>query len=71
MKNVCKFICRSHHFPVNNGRFIEVMQADLICTLWKSGDVGDEYHYFCVCSHFNAERTKFLGNGMILNPVTL
>ncbi len=24
----------------------------------------------CVCSYFNAERTKFLGNGMILNPVT-
>ena len=36
----------------------------------KSGEVGDEYHYLCVCSYFNAERTKFLGNGMILNPVT-
>ena len=24
----------------------------------------------CVCSYFNAERTKFLGNGMILNPLT-
>ena len=23
-----------------------------------------------VCSYLNAERTKFLGNGMILNPVT-
>ena len=24
----------------------------------------------CVCSYFNAERTTFLGNGMILNPVS-
>ena len=49
MKNVCKFRCRSHHLPVNNGRFIEVTQADLNCTLCKSGDVGDEYNYSCVC----------------------
>ena len=50
MKNLCKFRCRSHNLPVNNGRFIEVTQADLKCTLCKNGDVGDEYHYiFCVC----------------------
>ena len=24
----------------------------------------------CVCPYFNVEQTKFLGNGMILNPVT-
>ena len=24
----------------------------------------------CVCSYFNAERTKFIGNGMIMNPLT-
>ena len=70
MKNLRKFICRSHNLPVNNGRFIEVMQADLKCTLCKNGDVGDEYHYLCVCSYFNAERTKFIGNGMIMNPLT-
>ena len=70
MKNVCKFRCRSHNLPLNNGRFIEVTQADLKCTLCKNGVVGDEYHYLCVCSYFNAERTKFIGNGMILNPLT-
>ena len=62
MKNLCKFRCHSHHLPVNNGRFIEVTQADLKCTLCKSGDVGDEYHY--------VERIKFLGNGIILNALT-
>ena len=36
----------------------------------KNGDVGDEYHYLCVCSYFNAERTKFIGNGTIMNPLT-
>ena len=70
MKNLCKFRCRSHNLPVNNGRFIEVTQADLKCTLCKNGDVGDEYHYLCMCSYFNAERTKFIGNGMIMNPLT-
>ena len=70
INNLCKFRCRSRHLPVNNSRFIELTQADLKCTLCKSGEVGDEYHYLCVCSYFNAERTKFLGNGMILNPVT-
>ena len=70
MKNLCKFRCRSRHLPVNNGRFIEATQADLTCTLCKSSEVGDEYHYLCVCSYFNAERTTFLGNGMILNPVS-
>ena len=70
MKNLCKFRCRSHNLPVNNGRFIEVTQADLKCTLCKNGDVGDEYHYLCVCSYFNAERTKFIGNGMIINSLT-
>ena len=49
MNNLCKFRCRSHNLPVNNGRFIEVTQADLKCTLCKNGDVGDEYHYLCVC----------------------
>ena len=49
MKNLCKFRCRSHHLPVNNGQFIEVTKADLKCTLCKSGDDGDEYHYLCVC----------------------
>ena len=45
MKNLCKFRCRtSHKLPVNNGRFIEVTQADLKYTLGKNGDVGDEYH---------------------------
>ena len=33
-------------------------------------DVGDEYHYLCVCSYFNAERNKLIGNGMIMNPLT-
>ena len=42
MKDLCKFRCRSHNLPVNNGRFIEVTQADLKCTLCKNGDVGDE-----------------------------
>ena len=70
MKNLCKFRCRSHNLPVNNGRFIEVTQAELKCTLCKNGDVGDEYHYLCVCSYFNAERTKFIGNGMIINSLT-
>ena len=70
MKNVCKFRCRSVHLPVNNGRFIEVTQADLKCALCKSGDVGDEYHYLCVCSYYNVERTKLLGNGMISNALT-
>ena len=29
MKNLCTFRCRSHNLPVNNGRVIEVTQADL------------------------------------------
>ena len=33
IKNLCKYRCRSHHLPVNNGRFIEVTQADLKCTV--------------------------------------
>ena len=70
MKNLCKFRCRSNNLPVNNGRFIEVRQTDLKCTLCKNGDVGDEYHYLCVCSYFNAERTNCIGNGMIMNPLT-
>ena len=48
MKNLCKFRCRSNHLPVNNGRFIEVTQADLKCTLCKSGEVGVEYTP-CIC----------------------
>ena len=35
MKNLCNFRCRFHNHPVNNGRFIEVTQADLKCTLCK------------------------------------
>ena len=73
LKNLCQFRCRSHHIPVN-GRFIEVTQAVLNCTLIKSGDVGEEYHYLCacvcVCPYFNAERTTFLGNGVILNRIS-
>ena len=41
-----------------------------ILTLLACTQVGDECHYLWVCSYFNAERTTFLGNGMILNPVS-
>ena len=47
-----------------------VTHAYLKCTLCASGDVGDEYNYLFVCSYFNAERMKFLGNGVISNPAT-
>ena len=66
MKNLCKFRCRSHHLPVNNGRFIEVTQADLKCTLCKSGEVGDEYHYSRVYTTIVVTRVKY--NPGYFNP---
>ena len=42
----------------------------LICAKVVRLVTNRAYHYLGVCSYFNAERTKFLGNGMILNPVT-
>ena len=53
MKNLCKFICGSHHLPVNNSRFI----------LNYRSYAGRLEKYF-------VQRTKFLGNRMILNLVT-
>ena len=47
-KNLCKFRCRSHNLPVNNGRFIEVTRSEMQCVLCNTGEVGDEYHYLCL-----------------------
>ena len=44
--NLCKYRCRSHNLPVNNGRFIEVPRSEMQCVLCNTGEVDDEYHFF-------------------------
>ena len=60
-----KFICRTHRLPVNKRRFdANVVVHDLQCPLYTSTDIGDEFHYICLCPFFQNERNMYILNNL-------
>ncbi len=40
----------AHHLPVEQGRYANIPYDSRICTLCKSGEIGDEVHYITACN---------------------
>ena len=41
---------------------------DRLCNICKSSDIGDEYHYFCICPVFKSVRLKLLPRDCFVRP---
>ena len=45
---------------VETGRQDNIPLEERKCNLCEKNDIGDEFHYLFVCSHFNSDRKQFL-----------
>ena len=55
-----KFRLSNHRLPVETGRRDNIPLEERKCNLCEKNDIGDEFHYLFVCSHFNSDRKQFL-----------
>ena len=63
-----KFRTSNHRLPIEEGRFNQIARADRKCLACDSNDIGDEYHYICLCPKFDEIRKKTLKKDLIRNP---
>jgi hypothetical protein len=63
-----RFRTSNHKLPIEYGRYFNVPKNDRKCLLCNLQDIGDEYHYFCICPFFNDVRQKFIPNKLIKKP---
>ena len=47
--NLIRLRLSNHKMPIETGRHIGIDRNDRLCNICKSSDIGDEYHYFCIC----------------------
>ena len=55
-----RFRCRNHKLPIERQAYLGVVRDDRKCRVCNSGDIGDEFHYLLVCTHFNETRKKYI-----------
>ena len=69
---LCRFRCRSHRLPINNGRFENNPEESKIeCPCCDLKVFGDEFHYVFVCPFFKKERQLYLDRQFVVsNPST-
>ena len=58
-KILTKFRCLNHHLPIERGSN-ENIPPDLRLCHYCREDIGDEYHYLLICSHFKHKRKKLV-----------
>ena len=68
--SLTKFRCGSNRLPVHAHRY-SLNDADKICPLCDTGDIGDEYHYIFLCKYFNRDRITFIDSYFYIRPNTL
>jgi hypothetical protein len=64
-----KFRCANNKLPSNDYRYIG-NDAEKICKLCNIKEVGDEFHYLFICTHFKNERKMYLKKYYIVKPNT-
>ena len=52
--NLIRLRLSNHKMPIETGRHIGIDRNDRLCNICKSSDIGDEYHYFCICPVFKS-----------------
>jgi hypothetical protein len=70
-KNYTKFRCRNTRLPIELGAHSNVPRNERRCTLCSLNEIGDEFHYLFNCTHFGAERSKFIKKYYWKQPSTL
>ena len=63
-----KFRTSNHRLHIEEGRFNQIARADRKCLVCDSNDIGNEYHYICICPKFDEIRKKTLKKDLIRNP---
>ena len=58
--SVLKFRTLNHRMPVQRGRYFNIPRHERVCQKCNSGDLGDEFHYLFLCSHFCNSRRDLL-----------
>ena len=55
-----RFRTTNNNAPVNILRFTQTPRADRLCQKCNINDIGDEFHYLFVCSHFQTQREQYI-----------
>ena len=66
--SLLKFRTSTHNLPIETGRHEGVARNERVCTICKSGDLGDEYHYFFICPKMTETRVKFIPTKLYKKP---
>ena len=66
-----RFRLSNHFLPIERGRHNDIARIDRICNLCTVNDIGDEYHYVCVCDYFVNQRKKYIHSSYIKSPSVL
>ena len=67
----CKFRTTNHRLPVEVGRWNNVNRENRLCVYCNAEDIGDEFHYLLKCTHFSADRRKYIRNDLLQRPNVL
>ena len=59
-KCLTKYRTTNHRLPIEVGRWNNVIRNDRKCELCNLDEIGDEYHYLLVCSHFSDTRSRYI-----------
>ncbi len=69
--NLTKFRLCNHKLPIETGRHRNIDRKFRLWTHCDKKDLGDEYHYICVCSKFDEVRKLFVPINLIRKPSVL
>ena len=67
---LCKFRTMNHNMPIEKGRYLGIERNHRLCHLCNSYLLGDEYHYLFECTHFSADRRKYIQRYYFTHPNT-
>ncbi len=65
---ICNFRVSNHKLPIEVGRHRKIERIKRICPFCDNKDIGDEYHYICICEQFKSARKALLPKKYITNP---
>ncbi len=63
-----RFRTCNHRLPVETGRYTNILKCNRKCNFCNLDDIGDEYHYLCLCPRFNEIRLKILKKDVLKKP---
>jgi hypothetical protein len=74
--HLCRCRTRNARLPIHFGLYSGLERSERLCTLCKSHEMSDEFHYIFKCSHLNSETNIYtcrycLSNYYSWNPNVL